>query len=107
MKWLAGFILLVAPALGAACTIAWDAPAPGDIGWLEGIRFYRDGVEVGTASVIPPVDCTSAGVEPCPDCVYTAKFFRGAEESLSSDPLEVAVGGSPTGGVITIGATTP
>jgi hypothetical protein len=85
-----------------ACTITWDTPT--DVDWLEGIRFYRDGTETGTAPATPPTACADAGVTPCGTCVYTARFYRGADESPDSDPLAVTIQGVPQFGTITIQA---
>jgi hypothetical protein len=85
-----------------ACEITWDTPA--DVGWLEGIRFFRDGAEIGTAAPTPPVACDVVGVQPCATCVYTARFFRQADESPDSNPLAVTIQGVPQFGTITIQA---
>jgi hypothetical protein len=85
-----------------ACTITWDTPT--DVEWLEGIRFYRDGNEIGTAAPMPPVACDVVGVTPCATCVYTARFYRGADESPDSNPLAVAIKDVPQFGTITLRA---
>jgi hypothetical protein len=84
-----------------ACTITWDTPA--DVEWLEGIRFYRDGAETGTAPATPPTACADVGVTPCGTCVYTATFFRQTDESEDSR-LSVTIKGVPQFGTITLQA---
>jgi len=86
----------------AACEISWDAPT--DVGWIEGIRFYRDGTEIGVANPVPPVTCEAVNVQPCATCVYTATFYRGDKESAQSDPLAVSIKGVPQFGTITVQA---
>lgn len=83
-----------------ACSVTWDEP--GNAGWIEGIRFYRDGVPTeptAPQTPIPPALCADAGVVPCVTCVYTATFYRGGDEGPQSAPLAVSVG-FPAGGRI-------
>jgi hypothetical protein len=74
------------------------------VDWLEGIRFYRDGTETGIAPATPPTTCADAGVTPCATCVYTARFYRGADEAADSGPLAVTIKGVPQFGTITLQA---
>jgi len=88
-------------------TMAWSfhANACQISEWIEGIRIYRDGVETGTSSPVPPATCTSVGVTPCGSCVYTARFYRGTEESPDSEPLIVEINSSPTNVIIDLSAS--
>jgi len=89
MKKLLILTVLISSPVFAECQITWDDPANAD--WIEGIRLYRDGVEVGTGPVLGPVACADVGVTPCATCVYTARFYRVADESADSSPLAVSL----------------
>jgi hypothetical protein len=60
--------------------------------------FHADACEITWDT---PAD---VGVTPCGTCVYTARFYRGADESPDSDPLAVTIQGVPQFGTITIQA---
>jgi len=83
------FVLL--PTVASPCQLTWDTPVDGD--WIESIAFFRDGVEVGTSSPTPPADCDAIGVTPCWDCIYTARFRRGEDESPDSNPAAIELSG--------------
>jgi hypothetical protein len=87
------FILtaMLLPAVTYPCQLTWDTPA--NVDWIESIAFFRDGVEVGTSSPTPPADCAAIGVTPCWDCIYTARFRRGEDESPDSEPAAIELSG--------------
>jgi hypothetical protein len=82
---------MLLPAVGFSCQLTWDTPA--NVEWIESIAFFRDGVEVGTAPPTPPADCADIGVTPCWDCIYTARFRRGEDESPDSEPAAIELSG--------------
>lgn len=84
-----GPILFLTAMQAGACSLTWDEPD--NAGWLEGIRFYRDGQQIGTADPRPPVDCATVAVIPCATCAYTAAFFRGDQEGPRSEPLGIEI----------------
>lgn len=67
----------------SACDLEWTYE---DSSWLEGFRFYQDGVETGTADPeLRTIPCDAVGLVAGPGAV-TATAYRGTDESPQSDP---------------------
>lgn len=83
MKRLLFAALITASFSVGACDLGWDYA---DSSWLEGFRFYQDGVETGTAAPeLRTVSCETAGLIAGPGAV-TATAYRGTDESPQSAP---------------------
>lgn len=85
----AGALALASQHVWARCVIEVD-PVP-QIGWLSEMEVYRDGKLVGGAPPSVSTPCADLGVEPCTDCLYTARYRHGERIGPESAPFSIEI----------------